>query len=302
MTVNEMILEVWQMIGEPTDIDPTDGTANPTTANIDTGTQGYTRILRALNEAQIRVASHRQVRGRQFRWRGGYSATTQYIVKSSYTLTDAMIKGQGFATLTGFPSLVDDGYNEYIIKIGDEIFRIADTFASGNSVNLSKLTDKAYAAGTAVVLAPTYIDLPADAWIISHVTEAFEGTELAPRPRAEDVLYGPVSGQNSAYYVKNGSRLYVNDVDMEDTDSKAYRVTYQRFPLSMSDSQESELPGNMHWALVLWAAGWGYWRQQDPQERKNIRDDFADFMRQTVMESMREYDHVDLYGQVREDY
>jgi hypothetical protein len=303
MTLNEMVLTVWEMLGEPTDIDPTDGTANPEPANVDNTTAGYRRILFALNEAQRRVAAHRQVRGRQFRWRGGYASTTQYITKTSaYTLTSDMAVGQGFATLSGIPAPTDDEFNEYIIKIGNEIFRVVDTVAAGSVVNLNKLSETGHAAGTAVLLAPTYVDLPADAWIVSHVTEAFEETELKPKPRIEDVMFGAVSGEHSAYYVKNGSRLYVDDVDMEDTTDPAYRITYQRLPLEMSDTQACELPENVHWALVLWACGWGYWRSQDVNERKNMRDDFANFMRMTVMESMREYDHTDFSGQVREDY
>lgn len=300
MTVNEMILEVWQLLGEPTDIDPTDGTANPTTANIDTTTQGYTRILRALNQGQVRVATHRQPRGRMFRWKGGQQAFTAYITKDTTTAAATVSKDDTSVTVS--VAMTIDEYRGYTMKIGNELHLVSSN--SGTELSIAEGFEKDYPIGTEILLCPNWITIPdtEPVWVISYIRDMDTDLRLTPDPRTTAMLDPIPRGTAAVHYNRVTDLIYLDDVDMTDDRRLAYRIAYLRLPRAMSDTQESELPENYHWAMILWACGWGAWRQQDPNERKNMRDDFADFMRQTQLEAMREYDHVDLNGVVREDY
>lgn len=296
MTLNEMILEVWQNVGEPTDIDPTDGTANPTASNIDDTSKGYTRITRALNQAQLAMVTYRFPRGRLFRWNGGYLTTAITVAKTTDTL-DTDIAADDLVASTNL-SGSDDDWNGWIIRIGTEVRRVIDSTAGGD-LTVRYPFSVAHDSGDTVELAEMPLSLPSNLWVVRKILD-YTGASLEPAPRTMDLMSGdPIDGDPS-YWFRQNQNLYFDSVYFDGT--RNYTVQYRRFPLDMSATQESEIPANFHWGLVLWAAGWGQWRQQDSNERKNLRDDFHEFMRVTQTESMMEFDATDRSGSVREDY
>lgn len=296
MTVNEMILEVWQLIGEPSDIDPTDGTANPGSGDIDNTSSGYTRILRMLNEGQISVATHRQVRGRQFKWRGGVLTAVITLTPSSTTLSAAIAVDDFTATtaLTG----ADDDWNAWLFKVGQETRRVVDSTTAG-VLTVGKAFDQVHDNGATVTLIELPQSLPSNLWVIRKVWDFENNKHLSWSPRDVAIIDDHVVGDPTLYW-RNILDMYFNGGNFDKT--RKYGVEYQRLPLALSTTQESELPDNFHWALVLYAAGWGYWRQQESNERKNLRDEFGQFMRQRQMEPMQETTQQVQSGAVREDY
>jgi hypothetical protein len=195
-----------------------------------------------------------------------------------------------------------DEYRGYTMKIGNELHLVSSN--NGTSLFIAEGFEKDYPTGTEILLCPNWITIPdtEPVWVISYIRDMDTDIRLSPDPRTTPMLDPQPRGIAAVHFNRVTNLIYLDDVDMTNDRRLAYRIAYLRLPFSMSDTQESELPENYHWAMILWACGWGAWRQQDPNERKNMRDDFADFMKQTQLEAMREYDHVDLNGVVREDY
>lgn len=284
MTVNEMILEVWQLIGEPTDLDPTDGTADPLPANIDTATNGYTRILTALNQAQISVAMWRQPSGRQFRWRGGIGSSILTVTPTTTTVENTAVAVGDFTVDTALTGS-DDDWNGYLIKVGTEIRRVVDSTAAG-VLTVGKAFDVAHAVGTTVTYIAQPASLPTDLLEIRTIYDFENDCHIGWNERVSSPIFEYAEGEPSMFW-RNSRNLYWDAGYFDAT--RRYGLEYYRLPVAMSDSQACELPEQFHWAIVLWAAGWGYWRQQDPNERKNLRDEFADFMRTRQTEEMLQW-------------
>ena len=296
MTLNEMVLEVWNLIGEPTDIDPTDGTVNPDESNVDIGTTGYQRILRTLNQAQIAIVTHKNVRGRQFRWKSGVSNVYSRLAPQAYEITVAGTKGD-WTISTDFAGL-DDSLNLHLVRVGQTVYRIVDSENDG-TLSLDSPLESDVIEGAAIHTVAQPITLPDDLWIVHKIFDTSTQRELERSGRTDSFVELSDQGHSSQYH-QVGNTVFFDRVDFDAEHN--YLVIYKRMPLNMGPAQQTELPENFHWGLVLWACGWGYWRQQDAGERRNMRDEFEEFMRLRQTEEMAIGDVSDHGATLRGDY
>jgi hypothetical protein len=273
-TAEQMVEELWERIGEPSDLDPYDATGD-----IDTTSDGWSRMLRALNRGIASVASFRDPQtGRLFRFRDRHAWQYVTFTPSEDTTDAAITAGDQTVQFTG--SGTADTYNDYLVKVGNEVRTIVDDDGAG-TCTVNKSFDAAHASGVAIYYAPRYVTIDTTTTKFVEVLGVYnmeERTELIPGTRG-DVFANVMNVEGDPrYYYRVGSTLYFDVVQFDDT--QRFRIEYLQLPDDMSATTDtSGLPEAFDEAIVMWAVAWGFGRILDPQKRAAARSEFVAEMR-----------------------
>lgn len=309
MTLSQLRTEVWEMVGEPSDIDPSDDS---------------TRLDRVCNEAQRQIAAWKDPSsGAQLRLRNLFGE-----MFFQWTVVSGTLGDQTWATADYHVELPSDNiditddvgrYVGWIIEVGSER-KIIMEYAGGVYLALAHEDwGTTPSSGDSFTMYKRFAKLlsGSDGWAGDHVTLPSEGSlgrgegNLVEVLKLEDVAeqrvlrqqHGRESwptlntsvGDPTAWY-RYGNQIVFNYAPSTE---KWFRMEYYRTPTEMSaDADEPEIPEMFHWGIVLWGVEWGFARQQEMDSKYSAKRDYHDFMRrvkdQYDVMFERESDHGEL--------
>jgi len=299
LTAQQMVEDLWERIGEPSDLDPfgTDG------ETIDTDSEGWEKMLRALNRGITAAASFRDTRtGRLFRYRNRHAWQYVTFTPASTTLTAAITAGD--LTVQFAASGAADTYNDYLVKVGTEVRLIVDDDGAG-TCTVSKSFDSAHASGATIYYAPRYLTITTSGNNFVEVASVFNMEESTTVERGErgDLFNMQMdSDGDPTQYYRVGDKLYLDRVQFDDT--QGFRVDYLRLPGAMTAvTDTSGLPEAFDEAIISWAMSWGFSRYISPDLAAAARSQFVAEMRmhQTEWHVDDEFS-MDTGGYLRSDY
>lgn len=297
-TAQQMVEELWERVGEPSDLDPYDALGN-----IDVTSDGWLRMLRALNRGVVSVATWKDPQtGRQFRFRDRHDWQYVTFTPASTTTTAAIAKGDQtveFAASSGV-----DAYKDYLVKVGSEVRLIVDDDGAG-TYTVNKSFDTTHASGATIYYAPRYIEIDITTTKFVEVLGVYnmeEMIDVQPGQRGDVFAYEATTEGDPRWWYRVGARIYFDVVQFDDV--QRFRVEYLRLPVDMVAVDDTTgLPEAFDEAVVMWAVGWGFGRVLDPQNRAAARAEYTGEMRmrQSEWHVMDEF-NPHRGGQVRIDY
>lgn len=277
-TVENLIWEIHDLLGDPTDFFPfTEDAAGNRTVSV--FNEDGRKALRTLNEAQRRIFLYKDPRNgnRIFRTENFLGqvflqlpAGVTGTVDLSSTVTQLGI-GAGNAA-------VNDYYAGWIITVGSETRLVVSS--SGSTVYVARAFSNNPQGETFTVRRPWVETTQHRFEQIFQVRKADTGTELERAPKGSALLTEQVGTGDPSQYVVIGERIYFNSAG---TAGDWFEVIGFSMPSDLSTVDDvSELPTAVHYALVLWALGWGNLRQQDLESRQMFRYEFNDLLARTA--------------------
>jgi len=293
MTLEEIRNEIWQQIGEPTDLDPA----------TDVQYGGLPLLTWVANEGQRQIAT----------WKDGprvYRHPQLYgeVFFRTYMLTDTIPDQTGLNAnellMPAACGAYDDEYNGWLVEC-DGVQRVIMDYNGGGMVatvdsdwdttpamgGVFKLMTRAYLlVDSTHPWAAENIILPAvsDRWRsegnfveILKIEDIVNQQELVRAPRVESYLTNMTSTGNPAAYFRRGNRLYFDRAP----DSKLWlRMEYYRTPTNMTLATNSpEISEQFHYAICLWGQWWGYRRSGDNAAAYSVKMDLKDYMGRVIV-------------------
>ena len=296
MTLEEITDMVWEVLGEPSDLDP--DTVN-----------GAARLTRYVNMAQRDVSHYRFPDGHILRFPVLEAESFFQIKTASGTINGAVTTSDKTVTLSTDVGVEADRYNGWVIKCGSDTLFITD-YSGARVATLNKAWPSAHADATAFTLYKRYMRMvrSSDAWaaddfILDPVTGLYSiqllenVTTQIVVPLSERTNSGVASlltvGTPQEYWLR-GNAIYF-DVPVENTDW--YRLEYLRNPTDLDSTdlanERPELPEVWHEAVMLRAIWWGFLRSQEPAMKYTAKGDFEDCMLRTRQQLELQFDRID---------
>jgi len=298
MTLSEIRTQIWEALGEPTDIDPSD---DATTLNT------------VVNEAQRQVAKWRDPQtGKMVRIHSLFNSLNFYPTVITNTISS--VSNDTFPYYLSFTSArtgnSNDRYNDWVVEItsgdADGAKRLLTDYEKTDSYNryiYSEAFGTAPSADDTVKLYKNFFYLlPSthgwadDAIILPSNTdlniadgnfleilriEDIENQKVIEKATNMEsfINIGTSTGDPTKWY-RFGNKLIFNyHLDEE----KWYKMEYYRTPAEMSTAtDEPEIPEIYHWAMVLWGIWWGYKRAMENSSAYSTKKDLEDEMRRTI--------------------
>lgn len=297
MTVQEILTDVYEQIGEPSDLLPYVTPGSPSTFDISLA--GAQRLLAWLNRSQRVVSNWKFRDGRLLRIRNLFSNHFFKTYVYSGTASDG---ADASITLPAGSSAIDDAYNGWIVEItggtGESQSRMVtdydgttliatvhadwDTNPDATSTfslykNFMKYLPSSNSEATKhIALSPV-----SEICTVLKVRDLEEEYELVPKERTYFFTSGlTIPGTPTAYW-EYGNSLYF-DVPVDEV--RGYELLYARYPSSLTlATDEPEIPAPLHEAILMWCVWQGHKRNQDTTMAYAVKRDLIDFM-----ETMRE--------------
>ena len=292
MTISDLVLELWKSLGEPSDLDPTDGSDLETVVLTNTGTQ---RMLKLLDRAQERIVSWRDgtFTNKFVLWTGAFDV--QFL-----QLSGTIETGETGSTASNFikppaGSLASVDTERRYAVLGTEVREIVSD--DGASFTVNPAFDSTMEAQSVTVWQSGYaLANPNQIKSIQKVWNHNEGTEMERAPREERFFTENIEIEQPTQFYEVGKTLYFNVVPEEDL---WVRVMFERVPtslLTLSLTDEPEIPSQFHWGMLLWSKGWGHAILQEDASRVAAQQEFTTYMRTTIGEVEMMQHSLDGYG------
>jgi hypothetical protein len=305
MTTEEMIVEVFEALGEPSDLFPyTSGTVV-----VDMTTVGAIKILKWLNRGYKRILNWKFPNGHQVRFPVQQGEIFFSTVVKSGTVASATPTE---VTLDGGVMANDDQYNGWIVEIlagtGQGQVKVIVDFTAARVATLADAWDtvpdgtSTYALykrsysfrGAAAVDVSENIPLNPIDQIASvlKITDVEGVMDLAVGGGIEGFSSGLLSHGTPSSYILLGNRI-VFDVAADEV--IWYRMEYSKVPEELALAlDEPELPETFHEALILYAQWIGLRRSQEWGGAYSTKKDIEDLM-QTLKTSIEmSYERMDI--------
>lgn len=293
MTLAEIRNEIWQQIGEPTDLDPT----------TDVQFNGGPLLTWVANEGQRQVATWRDG-PRVFRHPQLYGE----MFFRTYMVTDTIPDQTGMAAnellLPATSGTYDDEYNGWLVDCDGVQKVIVDYNGGALTATLDSDWDTTPTTGGVFKLmsrsymlvdsthpwASEHIVLPvvSDRWRtegnfmeILKLEDISNQQELQRAPRVESYLANMTSTGDPMEYFRRGNRIYF---DRAPDERLWFRMEYYRTPTDMvADDDEPEISEQFHYAVALWGLWWGYRRAGDNAAAYSCKMDLKDYMGRVIV-------------------
>lgn len=307
MTLELLRDEIWQQLGEPSDLDP----------DTDTQYSGGPLLTWVVNEAQRRIAFFKD---KQTGVMVRFSELMSDLYFQSYTVDDELDE-DGTST-TQFTLPVDYGAEEdrwigSIIEINSEKRLIVDygadrvvtvhqalteTPSSGDEFTLYKAEYRLLPSGHGWV--GENIALPTEVEFVNvgnffhplRIEDLEAGIVLEQAPRATVYTDKTQLGAPGEWYYY-GKKIYL---DKAPDDERWFRMEYYRAPYNLADdADEPEIPEPFHYLIVMWGVWWGLRRQQAPTEAWQAWNNFVETFRFTLQVNDIALERDNDYGSLR---
>lgn len=304
MTLREIAIEIFEALGEPSDLDfwktrpslTSDGT-------IETSSVGWKRLVRVINQASLALANWKWPNGRLIRMR--FSEDLASLVTSSATYTLSTVSGNIGITSTVIPesfigSMVTgqtSGFTAVLTWVANttvQFGRMTGTPSPGETIRLSP---REYRFGNTAGAGVIPVKASKGAPITVVEVRLADGALLEETPESDRFIAPPVElGTPTGFYrVRNGFLF-----DRWPEDGIELTIRYQRQPCPLTgddEDEEPELPAQYHYGLVLWGVWWGLRRNEESNDAYAVRKDLEDFMAKVRSEDEYLEDLVD--GQIK---
>jgi hypothetical protein len=285
MTVQQAITEVFERLGEPSDLPITvNGTFN-------IAAYGSVRILAALNRAQDYIATYKipsTPNGRPLHFRGLRHSVTFEVNTYSETLpaqTDTTFKTITFG----------DAAAPYVPYATNAIV----TFDGTNARRIIRVTgavavlDRPLAssvAGRVAVVYPTQFNLVSAATrgyfdiVTARVFELLSIVDLGSGAELEyyegSIDDWPATVGIPSMWAAKSRYNFVLDAGCNEA-ARSFRLTYFRLPDNevAATGTFDKIPESFHEAIILWAVHWGHQRMMETTAAYAVKRDFDDLMR-----------------------
>lgn len=308
MTYEEIAWMAWEMLGEPTDLNPD---AVPVNVNSPYATNEE-RWIFMLNRAQDAIATFKSGNGRMFRYKNDSTLVAFELPQLDKTLTAAAAVGA--RTLQFASTAEGDNFYAGWVVCADEnnpenAYRVlgSDDNATNITLYLDYPVRRGFANGATLKMANTNVNLRGNDLsgtpqaervfevldtkvVMFDEDNASESTtvQLNPLPRVglnQLTDYFGVPG----YWNRQGNTLRLDRVNPIDT-TYVY-VDIKRMPTERTlFTEEPDIPEQFHYAMVLWVVGWGQTRASDYEARKDYRGQLREFMETTMTDYMVEFE------------
>lgn len=297
MTVQDILTEVYENIGEPSDLLPYTTPGDSSTFDITLA--GSQRLLKWLNRASQVVSNWKFRDGRILRFRNLFTNTFFQTYVYTGTLTG------GTSTTVVLPataSPVDDTYKGWVVEItdgtgeGQKRFLIAydgdtltgtvhsewDTTPDSTSVvSLYKNFEKFVLSTETDAALHIPLSATSEMCTILKVRDLENQQDLVPRERGQFFTANLVESGIPTTYWEYGNSLYF---ELAVDEVRSYEIKYVKYPEVLSTAaQVPEIPIPFHEALSMWCTWNGHKRNRDSQLAYSVKRDLIDFM-----ETMRE--------------
>lgn len=284
MTFSEMKTEVWDALGQPSDLNPT----------------SYTQIGTWLNRGYKKICFWKFPNGRRLRFR----AIEGELFFQTQVLTGTAEDGAA-STITlqiGEVGANDDQYNGWVVEIDSgtgsgQTRLIVDYTGSGRVATVAVPWDttpdstsvyslykgfmKFVASGGIGASENITIDPNDSIYDVLKVTDLEDERSLDRGDRTAGYPSNLSTSGTPGEYIVFGDRL-VFDCPIDD--ERWYKMEYVKIPASMSsDADEPAIPEPWHDAIVLWAVWKGLMRQQEMQSAYATKRSLEDMI-QTIIE------------------
>ena len=303
MTVEEMIIEVWEASGRFSDLNPYNDP--PTNNTFDLTTSGAQRILNYLNRGYMAVTSWKYPNGRQIRFPINYSKI--YFTATSKTVTIDSVPSH-IVLDASTPVPADDAYNGWFLETADGQRRIiSDSVAATDAIYVSKAFDTAPSAGEDLTLYHHQFKLlpGANAESPDNITVDFVSNFIAPEvihdlTNQRTLYLSPDKwsmiaqrtgyGTPSTFFWDQQSIWF----DVAPDSDIVYEMEYRRVPPALAaTTDEPQIPEPWHTPVIYWALHEVYRRHQESTEAWAVKQDLNDMMRQILTPDELVYDKMD---------
>jgi hypothetical protein len=285
MTVQEAIVEVFERLGEPSDL-PIE-----TNGNFNIGAFGSVRILAALNRAQDYVATYKvpsTSNGRPIVFRSLVASTRfEFTVVSGTLPTQTDTTFKTILLPSALLSSAAGRFNRWIAVFDDaeprKVMRHTLVAGVGTLVldvplgaDASAKTLKLYQVEYGLGSGTDYISVVRPIEVI-RVIDMLSHSELPCS--AEELHWSAASIGIPSTFAKRGTGI-VFDCACSDA-TRTFEIDYLVYPTyaSVATASLSLLPSAFHDAIVLWAIHWGYQRMMETTAAYAAKRDFEDYMR-----------------------
>jgi len=295
MTVLQMVQNVYEALGEPSDIQYLDDADNVLTTSV-----GWRRMIDAINTACLEISVWKFPDGRTIRFRY-LEDSAQLVTKYESATIVSAVTNMPFITTT----LTDVSVNAYqncAIQLGSSTYRVrysrvnpivptqVDLMLNANvtvlanaTFNLSK-REYYFQAQTIdpFTIVPTniaYTAINGAPLEITNVYDMSSNSELSLLKKYDPLIASQVNFQTPTMFYKLAGGLRF---DTYPTSTLNYTIRYMRGPriLSYDDiNAEPELPVQFHGAINLHALWWGYRRMQENDSAYSTKQDLTDMLR-----------------------
>jgi len=304
MTLKDIVIEVFEALGEPTDLD---FWSDRDTQTVNTDSSGWKRLVDQVNSACMALSMWKWPTGRQVRMRFPYGEAILKPLILSGTLSGNTSMWSVTGLDAGFGLHVDklmvgqtSGAKGVVYWSKDTtllVAQVSGTFQSGETVKLyrRKFPWKSVSSGYSLssVDGIPYLPGQGSPLEIIGVRDIGNQTQLDRSYRGDFLpTPEPNEGVPLTFDVLANGLVF----DVWPTDGLLFNVQYMRGPrkLGYEDSdEEPELPEQFHQGLVLWCEWWGLRRAQESNDAYSVKKDLDDFMART----RTEYDLQDEHAQ-----
>lgn len=305
MTVEEMVVEVYEQLGKPTDKRPyaDDG------ETVDLATAGAASLLQWINRGYQRILTWRFRNGRILRFR----TTERKLYFSGVEVTDTA--DAGTTTTITFPaavSTVADRYKDWVVEItggtGSGQKRLIVAYSAARVATVHKVWDTVPDATSTFKLTKNFsLYLPDSSAIVADhvpissvsgimavmkVVDLASGMALARADRTQDFTRIELSSGNPSVYQDFDGGLYFNSLVPA---GRYYEVRYHGFPAALTElTDEPQIPPQFHEGILLWAVWWGLRRAQEYSGAYSTKKDLEDVMETALQQFDRSTDREEI--------
>lgn len=315
MTVEDMSVEIWELLGEPSDLVP--GTLD-TNGNLtyDSTTTGGAKLLDWINRGVSRILSWKTKQGRISRFRD----IDERVFFQGFEVTGTASAGSASTlTLEAGSSSVNDYYNGMVVSLtdgtGEGQSRLVTDY-NGSTLQVTVASDwettpdatSEYAINKAFyrfrestdadVADNILVDAKDKILTVTMVKDLKDETELQYRVKG-DTFVGSAdeTGTPNQWWIEgNGIRF-----DVAPEDDRWYEAHVRVLPEDVTTGTDVvQIPETFHEAVVMWCMWWGLLRNGAFTEAYAMKRNLDDHMDMTVHENdllMEELDgQVEMYG------
>ena len=276
MTLAEMRTDVYELLGEPTDLDPDVST---------------TRLDFAINQGVKKIAMWKEPGMGQVRFRDLFRTT--YF--KANVKTETLISGSTVNTLildSTAPDY-DNAYLSWVVEVNNEFMLVVGYTGASRTVLLSSSLSSAPASAleatfyqshfrvlpTSSLLSSLNISKPEGYIETLKIVDLEQGQELNEVDRVEAFVGNLTSVGDPTEFYRFGDEIIFNSAPEEE---RYFKMEYYRVPPELVNADdEPAIPQMFHYAVVLWAVWWGYKRAQESSAAYSTKRDLIDFMRTT---------------------
>jgi hypothetical protein len=313
MTTQEMLQEVFEALGEPTDLEINATPGDPATFNI--ALSGTQRLLRVLNQACVRIANWRYDDGRLLRFRSLYK--TAYWQNPGPIDVTALTGSASGATFNGIGNDIDGEFNGWWLEVtsgtgqSQKRLIVDSAVALGTvSITVDHAWDTQVDATSVMRLRKTFADLVDPALVgaiygyhvklhpdvmvgdILRIRDLTDAVDLGRAYTGETYSSNMMNTGNPTEFSMFGNRIMF---DAAIDAARSYEILYYKNPAALTSAMQiAEIPVAFHEAVCLYCLHRMQLRGQDYDGQYVVKQNLKDLMNDLRMTGAMTYEMDEL--------